>query len=149
MKIQFVCTGNTFRSRMAEAYLKSKNIPDLTVSSSGIKAKENLNGLVCVYTMRVLKKFKLHKFLSKKWKQTTKKSIENQDLVIFMEKTHYKFCKDKLHCSIKDYKIWNIADISDKLLEKNHENSKEIIVLSEKKFKKIKKNIDILFSNKI
>ena len=36
MKIIFVCTGNTCRSPMAEGYLKSKRIPNLTVKSRGL-----------------------------------------------------------------------------------------------------------------
>jgi len=39
-RILFVCTGNTCRSPMAEAILKSKNIPDLEVKSAGIFAAE-------------------------------------------------------------------------------------------------------------
>jgi len=39
-RILFVCTGNTCRSPMAEAILKSKNIPELEVKSAGVFAVE-------------------------------------------------------------------------------------------------------------
>lgn len=38
MNIYFVCTGNTCRSPMAEAILKSKNIENVNVRSAGISA---------------------------------------------------------------------------------------------------------------
>lgn len=38
-KILFVCTGNTCRSPMAEAILKSKNLTDIEVSSAGVYAR--------------------------------------------------------------------------------------------------------------
>lgn len=40
MNIYFVCTGNTCRSPMAEAILKSKNLKDVNVRSAGVFALE-------------------------------------------------------------------------------------------------------------
>ncbi|RHW40012.1 low molecular weight protein arginine phosphatase [Lysinibacillus yapensis] len=40
MNIYFICTGNTCRSPMAEAILKSKNLDGIQVKSAGIYAME-------------------------------------------------------------------------------------------------------------
>lgn len=144
MKIQFVCTGNTYRSRLAEAYLKSKNISGLIVSSSGIAADRNLNGPIDDYTVLVLEKDNLIQFLSKTWRVTNKADLENQDLVIFLESVHYEFCINTLHCDIPKYEIWNIPDIPSNLLGKTLRNITEIIPVVESTFEKIKECVDQL-----
>lgn len=131
MNIQFICTGNTFRSRLAEAYLKSKNIPELVISSSGIDADRNYNGPVCEYTVKILDKFKLTQYLSETWRMTSKEDIESQDLIVFMEKLHYDFCVNTLRCKLPNYEIWGVPDVKGGVLdnmpfvEKTFENIKE------------------------
>ena len=143
MKIQFVCTGNTFRSRIAEAYLKSKNVPNLIISSSGIKAEENINGPVCDYTVSILEKNNLLSFLSKKWTQASKEGIEKQDLVIFLDNTHYEFCCNYLHCNISNYEIWYIKDMPEEIRKIPRDENK-VRVFAENNFKEIKEKIDLL-----
>lgn len=41
-RILFVCTGNTCRSPMAEAILKSKQLPNVEVRSAGVYAMDGL-----------------------------------------------------------------------------------------------------------
>ena len=43
MNIYLICTGNTCRSPMAEAILRSKNIENMSVRSAGIHALDGLH----------------------------------------------------------------------------------------------------------
>ena len=54
IKIHFICTHNTFRSRVAEAYLNSKRLEDVKVSSSGVDATGNYDGAVSWFAQRLL-----------------------------------------------------------------------------------------------
>lgn len=141
MKIHFVCTGNTFRSRLAEAYLKSKEMLDVSVTSSGIEAEKNLNGFMCSYTLTLAKIDGIEDYLSKDWKVTTKAEIEKQDKVIFMKKEHYLFCLNTLRCKLSEYEIWNIEDVYD---INNSPNPDELIKIATVIYKKIKNKVDLL-----
>ncbi len=142
MKIHFVCTGNTFRSRLAEAYLKSKNIPGLTVSSSGIEAKRNLNGAIGGYTVDLLEEEGLEKYASLHWIQSTKEIIENQDELIFMSVKQYDFCCEELGCDLKAYEIWYIADMPDELLAVNGGDQEKAVQFAKETFAVIKEHVE-------
>ena len=79
MHIHFVCSGNTYRSRLAEAYLRSMDKkPNTKVSSSGIIADKSKpeNGPVNWYTMRLMKRNDLIKYMSWQQTQTTQPLLE-------------------------------------------------------------------------
>jgi len=85
MHIHFVCSGNSYRSRLAEAYLKFKLVSkEIEVSSSGIRAEGYKfdNGPICWYAMRLMKRNALIEFMSWQQQQTTKELLSGVDLLI-------------------------------------------------------------------
>jgi len=111
MRIHFICTGNTYRSRMAEAYLNSKRLPAIIVSSSGTYASENLNGPISWVAAWVLKKNSLIGFMSSHWTLTTLDILNKADKVVFINDDNYEFCKNELNYDGVSYEVWNVLDI--------------------------------------
>lgn len=111
--IHFICRGNVYRSRLAEAYASSllENKVAVKVSSSGIEAEKALNGDVDPDTVRLLSEEQLQHFLTPKWRQTSQNDIDNNDLVIFMSQTLYNQAKEKFNIPKDKVRIWEIRDI--------------------------------------
>jgi len=143
MNIHFVCTGNTFRSRLAESYLNSKHIPNIKVSSSGIEAMKDANGPITWYAQRIIEEEHLVPSEKMIWTQTTKEILEKQDLIIFMQKMHFDYCR--LHFGFRgtNYEIWDVEDI----IDTNEIQDAITIQKSELAFIKIKANIENLISH--
>ncbi len=147
MKIHFVCTGNIYRSRLAEVYLKSKQIPNLSVSSSGTKASAQLKGPITWYAQRILQRNILTSFMSYSWKNTEYQTLKNYDYIIFMSIDNYNICKSKNYPMGNKYEIWDIPDFDNVNLngkKLNKEAEIELIENSEKTFSKIKNKVDQL-----
>lgn len=112
MRIHFVCSGNTNRSRMAEAYLKSKKIPGVSASSSGITAIPGSDdGAVSKYAEKVLGDAHILEYASSERIRTTPELLNNADLVIFMAQKHFDYVKNELRMVPKKYEIWHVGDI--------------------------------------
>lgn len=96
-RVLFVCTGNTCRSPMAEAILKSKNIPGLEVKSAGIYAFDGSDA-----------------------SENTKKVLEEQGLLnnhqasllneLLVDWTHYILTMTKSHKEVIVSTFPNAAD---------------------------------------
>src|SRR6266567_4708294 len=138
MNIHFVCRGNTFRSRIAEAYLNSKSIPEITATSSGIYAGIKLNGPIDWYAMRIIFNNHLVSGMSACWEKTNTEIFKSKDLIIFMSKRHYEFCHDFV--GDVPYEIWDIEDMPE-IFE-----DAQLIAKSESVFMQISGNVEVLLS---
>lgn len=115
MHIHFVCTGNIFRSRLAESYLLAKNLPNVSVSSSGTKANKQTKGPISWYTLRLLFRNNLLPYMKISWTQTTKQILQSQDYIICIGQGNYDFCKS-LMPNHQHMISWDIPDFDDKHL---------------------------------
>lgn len=89
MKILFVCTGNTCRSAMCEAYFnslcKAHNCADLSASSAGTDAWDGERA--SMYTITALSGYDT-KIAAHRARCLTKEMLDEADLVIALTESH-------------------------------------------------------------
>jgi protein-tyrosine-phosphatase len=147
MHIHFVCSGNTFRSRLAEAYLRSKKIKGLKVSSSGVLAYQNKNGPITWYAARLIKNHSIVPFVSHTWTHTNKRILNSADIVIFMDKKYFHLVKT-IGFTGKKYQIWKVPDLEDLGFDTetigDHKEELKRMKATDKIFDGIRKRVDRL-----
>ncbi len=151
MHIHFVCSGNSYRSRLSEAYLKSKlNNNEILVSSSGTGAEKYRlgNGPICWYAMRLMQRHNLISFMSWKERQTTPEILKNVDLLICMRQEHLDFCQKELGY-IGKFEVWEIPDLNEMdnfipSIDLKIETDLNHIKLTEETYQLITKRVDDL-----
>ncbi len=151
MHIHFVCSGNCYRSRLAEAYCKSKmQNQAIMIDSSGIVAQSHAmkNGPICWYAMRLIKKNALTPYMSWRERQSTKAILKNVDLLICMQQLHLDYCQKELGYD-RAFEVWNIPDLDElynPILASTLEIHKDIeeIQLTQETYRVITKKVDEL-----
>lgn len=109
--IQFVCTGNIYRSRLAEAYCASKCIPGVRVISSGTGAGLNGDAPISPYAAPVLAQYGLDRYAATRWQPTTAALVQASDILVFMESEHRRFCEKWLDLDRQTIAVWEIEDV--------------------------------------
>ncbi len=143
MIIHFVCLGNIYRSRLAETYLNSKQLPNVTTISSGINAADNNNRPISWLTQRLYEVNKLVPFQKSFWAQTSKELLYTADLTIFFAEEYHQYCVDNFGYDSNDFEVWEIED-----LDVNMKEHMEKIKKTEETFEQIKKKVDDLIERK-
>jgi len=145
MIVHFVCSGNSFRSRLAEAYLKSLDIPGIEVMSSGANTQLDSYRFITPYAALLLKKYGLEKYASKDKIQLTQARLDAGDITVCVNRDVYHECLEHgLKMPLRTY-VWDIQDVeilsrADQIMLDNH----EILPLTEEIFQKIEKHVDEL-----
>jgi len=140
--IHFICTGNVYRSRLAEAYFNSLHIPNIKIISSGIEADHSGDGPIEWYAMRLLYNANLESFMAYDCQKTTVDLLKKGDFTVFMEPKHLDFCSNVLGYLPEFYQVWNVEDMHPRDL-----TDRDIIDISEKTFSLIKTKVEALIKD--
>ena len=113
--IHFICTGNIYRSRLAEAYCASYcalgHMAHIRVLSSGIAAGRDRSDLISPYAAEVLSRYGLGSYAAPGWQRTTASLVQSSDVLVFMEAEHHSFCREWIEPARQRIEVWGIEDI--------------------------------------
>ena len=105
LKILFVCSGNAYRSPLAEALLK-KLRPDLEVDSAGLHVAIPVSREVKDY----LKKLDAEQHLKSYSESLDEKNLRDYDFIVAMEPRHKTAVLRKCPECQSRIAVWNIDD---------------------------------------
>lgn len=140
MNLHFVCTGNVFRSRLAQSYAKYllKDRTDITITSSGVNASHAKDGPISWYTLKIIEDNDLIPYMSQTWIQTTAEILTKQDLIIFIQPWHLEQCQQRFGYTGTNHQVWDIPDVTPDM------SDDQIISFSQKQFELIKLKVSDL-----
>lgn len=111
LRLHFVCLGNVYRSRLAVAYLRSRQLPGIEASSSGVQARYNHYGPIARWTRLTAERHGLVPYLEPEWTQTTPQLLARADKIVFMHRSVYELAVEMFGFDRSKCLIWDIADI--------------------------------------
>jgi len=132
MKILFVCTGNAYRSPLAEALLK-KLRPDLDVDSAGLHVAIP----IARETRNYLKKLNAEQYLKSYPESLDEKNLKAYDVIVAMQHRHKNAVLSKCPECENRIVVWNIEDP----YYEEHEATEKIYSNIKNKVKEIAKSL--------
>lgn len=143
MTIHFICRGNVFRSRMAEAYLNSLRVPSLQAISSGALAEKyaQVNIVIEKDTIDFLKHRGLGKFSKPRWEQLTQEHLRAGNVTVCMSRLVYKESRGIAELPANTI-VWDVKDVGE--VEPVPMNKLALARSYENTFHEIKKQVDSL-----
>jgi protein-tyrosine-phosphatase len=115
MIIHFVCRGNVFRSIIAEAYLKSLALKELSVLSSGTVATLHKTQNLANHklTLALLEEHGIRGFAKAGYgDQLTQPRLDKADITVCMNQRVYDDCLRRFAFSVSPC-VWSVADIGE------------------------------------
>jgi protein-tyrosine-phosphatase/diadenosine tetraphosphate (Ap4A) HIT family hydrolase len=149
--ILFVCTGNTFRSVVAEylfkKYLSDNDISGWKVGSAGIEARpQQINPLL----IKTLEKHDID-ISSHKQRKLTPGILKEYDIIVAMAEEHLRFIRDNFNCryvllfnDLAEHKKTSILDVHEEVKDYKT-NKNEVIKKYERTIKEIARKTPLLF----
>lgn len=113
IKIHFVCRGNVYRSRVAEAYMKALKGSKWDITSSGIDADKFANRQLGFWAKTIAHKFGFDGHFSPAAVQTTSQLLSEQDIIIFMRGDVFEDALRRFKFNADKSLVWNIKDRED------------------------------------
>ena len=115
MIIHFICRGNVFRSIIAESYLNSLDLKDLSALSSGTVATSHKTQNLANHrlTLELLQKHGIRGFAKVGYgDQLTQSRLDNADITVCVNRRVYDECLQCVTFSAVPC-VWSVADIGE------------------------------------
>lgn len=105
MRVLFICTGNSFRSPVAEA-LARKYKPDFEVESAGVSPADKIAG----NGRRFLEEEGCLEYVKPSPDPVTERALEEADKIVVMSDEHKEYLLNEFQVSEQKIENWDVSD---------------------------------------